>query len=92
QENGIPFFSAKVISDEVDFAMPPLQQFVGETGQFRTSEFLAHVAIRPSLWPAVARLGANAGKASSQLCNWLVNQMREDFRDILEGVRGTARV
>jgi adenosylhomocysteine nucleosidase len=92
QENGIPFFVAKVISDEVDFNLPPLQQFVSEAGKFRTSEFLAHVVVRPGLWPAVARLGSNAGKASSQLCNWLENQMRRDFQDILERVSSKARV
>jgi adenosylhomocysteine nucleosidase len=92
QENGVPFFAAKVISDAVDFAMPPLQQFVSEAGKFQTPEFLAHVAVRPALWPAVARLGANSRKASSQLCNWLENQMRRDFQHILEGVSGNARV
>jgi len=92
QENGIPFFAAKVISDEVDFAMPPLQNFVSEAGKFRTPEFLAHVAVRPKLWPSVARLGANAKYASSQLCSWLENQMSRDFQEILEGVRGNTRV
>lgn len=92
QENGIPFFAAKVVSDEVDFAMPPLQSFVSETGKFRTPEFLAHVAVRPALWPSVARLGANAKHASSQLCSWLENQMSRDFQEILEGVRGNTRV
>ena len=92
KENATAFFAAKVISDEVDFALPPLQQFVSEAGKFRTSEFLAHVALRPALWPAVARLGANASKASSQLCNWLENQMRRDFQDILEGVGRPTRV
>ncbi len=82
QENGIPFFAVKAISDEVGFAMPPLQQFVSD-GQVRTSKLLAYVAVRPSLWPALMRLGKNAKTASSQLCAWLENQISRDFRDIL---------
>ena len=90
QENGIPFFAVKVISDEVGFAMPPLQRFVTD-GQVSTSKLLAYAAVRPSLWPVLMRLGNNAKIASSQLCRWLENQISRDFQDILE-FHGKARI
>ena len=92
REGGIPFLVVKAISDEVDFCLPPLQQFVSEAGTFQTSKFLAHVVVRPTVWPGVLQLGTHAKKASSQLCNWLENQMRRDFQGILEGVYGKAEL
>jgi adenosylhomocysteine nucleosidase len=85
QENGIAFFAVKVISDEVGFAMPAMERFVDEAGQFHTFELLAYAAVRPRLWPVLVRLGANSRRASSQLCGWLENQMSRDFHDILDG-------
>jgi adenosylhomocysteine nucleosidase len=84
-ENGIPFFAVKSLSDEVSFRMPPMERFVDEAGKFRNSRLLAYAAVRPALWPVLVRLGANAKKASSQLCEWLENQMSRDFQDILQG-------
>jgi len=81
QQNGIPFFAVKAISDEVGFTMPPLQRFVSD-GQVRTSKLLAYAAVRPSLWPVLMQLGRNAKTASSQLCCWLENQISRDFQDI----------
>jgi len=91
QERGIPFFAVKAISDEVGFAMPPMDRFVGAGGKFKTSKLLAHVAVRPALWPVLTRLGGNAKLASSQLSGWLENQMSRDFDGILEIVNDKAR-
>jgi adenosylhomocysteine nucleosidase len=90
QENGLPFMAVKAISDELGFAMPPMDRFVANSGQFQTSRLLAHAAVRPSLWPVLLKLGRNAKKASSQLCGWLENQISRDFQDILV-VGGEAR-
>jgi len=92
QENRIPFFAVKAVSDEVDFRMPPLEKFVGKAGKFQTSRLLAHVAVRPAFWPVLMHLGANAKRASSQLCRWLENQMSRDFQDMLGGVRGPVEI
>lgn len=81
QENGIPFLAVKAISDELGFAMPPLQPFV-QDGEVRTSKLLAYAAVRPSLWPVLMRLGRNAKTASSQLCRWMENHISRDFHDI----------
>lgn len=90
QENGISYMAVKVISDELGFAMPPMDRFVGDSGEFQTSRLLAHAAVRPSLWPVLMKLGKNAKTASSQLCGWLENQISRDFQDILM-VGGKAR-
>jgi adenosylhomocysteine nucleosidase len=87
RESGIPFFAVKAISDELGFAMPPMDRFVSDSGQFRTAELLGYAAVRPAMWPVLARLGRNAKKASSQLCGWLENQISRDFQDILGKVQ-----
>ena len=86
QTTGVPFAAVKAISDELGFIMLPMDRFV-EAGKFRLWRFLSYVAIRPGTWPAVARLGANARKASSQLCGWLENQISRDFQDVRAGIR-----
>lgn len=87
---GVPFVAVKVISDEAGFPMLPMDRFIDGMGKFHTSELLGYVAVRPWLWPAVVQLGKNARKASSQLCDWLMNQISRDFEDILEGVERPA--
>ena len=84
--------AAKVISDDVNFAMPPMDRFVDASGGFRSSRLMAYAAIRPWLWPVLVRLGLNAKRASSQLCGWLEYQMSKDFQDIQREVCGKAQV
>src|SRR5215471_17380331 len=43
QEYNVGFRCVKAISDEFDFAMPPLNPFVDQEGNFRTGRFLAWV-------------------------------------------------
>jgi hypothetical protein len=63
----VPFSAIKVISDELDFPMPPLGRFVSERGEFRTLAFVTYAAVRPWLWPTVLRLGQNSAKATEVL-------------------------
>jgi nucleoside phosphorylase len=63
----IPFIVIKVISDELDFDMPPLGRFVTSTGQFSTPGFIGYAAIRPWIWPVVIQLGRNASLAAERL-------------------------
>lgn len=82
QQNGIPFFAVKAISDELGLAMPAMDRFVNGKGEFQTLKLLAYAAIRPALWPVLARLGRNAKVASARLCGWLENEMSRDFQDM----------
>ena len=70
QAHNLPFLVIKAISDDVDFEMPEMSRFI-RRGQFRTSAFVLHVAIRPWLWLSVFRLARNTRIASENLCAWL---------------------
>ena len=82
----VPFRAVKVVSDELDFAMPPMDQFVDDHGQFRASKLLAYAAVRPRLWPVLLQLSRNSRLASSQLCSWLGNHISRDFQQVTQPV------
>ena len=65
---GVPFGALKVVSDEADFVMPPLENFMGADGSFRSKQFALHVAVRPWLWGSTIALGRNSARASRALC------------------------
>lgn len=79
QEAQIPFRCVKAISDEADFAMPPLAQFVDAAGNFQSRRFAAWAAVRPWQWARVVRLGRNTSKAVRALCDWLGKDVRGNF-------------
>jgi nucleoside phosphorylase len=66
----LPFIAVKTISDELDMALPEMQQFI-RGGNFRMRRFVTFVAVRPWLWLPVIRLARNTGIASDNLCSWL---------------------
>jgi adenosylhomocysteine nucleosidase len=68
---GVEFAVVKVISDEYDFSFPSMERFVDAGGQFREGRFAWFAVFRPWLWPQVARIATNSGRASRALCNWL---------------------
>ena len=68
---GIGFAVVKVISDEFDFSFPSMEQFVDYDGQFRAGRFAWFTALRPWLWPQVARLARNSNRAALALCSSL---------------------
>ena len=67
QERGAEFMAIKSISDELDFVLPPMDQFVDDEGQFRTGRFLGYVALRPRWWGTVNRMAADSARAASAL-------------------------
>lgn len=87
QAHDITFVGIKVISDEADFEMPPIDRFVARDGQFQTLAFTAFVAIRPWLWWRVARLARNSTKAATALCEWL-EQYNDDKEDLVNSGPG----
>jgi adenosylhomocysteine nucleosidase len=68
--HGIRFEAVKAISDDNNFDMPELENFIKD-GQFCTVAFVAHTAIRPWLWPGLLSLAKNTGRARKTLCAWL---------------------
>jgi len=76
----VRFMALKAISDESNFAMPALDRFIGERGQFRTGRFVIFATLRPWLWPRLIQLAGNGAKASRALCAELerhINQLKK---------------
>lgn len=71
EARGVRFAVVKVISDEFDFVFPSMERFVDSQGQFLEMRFAGFVALRPWVWPRVARLAGNSTRASRALCDWL---------------------
>ena len=67
REHGFGFAAVKAISDEAEFVMPPLADFIEESGRLGLLRFVAHIAVRPQWWPAVNQLRANSRVASVNL-------------------------
>ncbi|MFY9741261.1 MAG: hypothetical protein WA252_07735 [Candidatus Sulfotelmatobacter sp.] len=70
----VAFRAVKVISDEMNFEIPEMTRFVDSQGRFRTFHFVANAALRPWLWPDIARLARNSKKAAAALERYLSDQ------------------
>jgi adenosylhomocysteine nucleosidase len=70
QKHNLPFIAVKSISDDLNFEIPEMSRFI-RNGQFDTTGFSLHIAIRPWLWLRVFRLARNTKVASENLCAWL---------------------
>jgi adenosylhomocysteine nucleosidase len=77
QQFKVGFRCVKAISDEFDFAMPPLNWFVDELGNFKTGKFAGWVALRPHQWPGVFRLAQNSSRATRALSQWLKKNLSD---------------
>ncbi len=85
REHGIPFLAVKAISDELDFPMPDLGEYVTPEGSFCTGKLISRAVLHPNMWGVLVRLKANSERAASSLCDAL--------RSFLEtGVAGTAQI
>jgi len=70
QTHNLPFIAVKAISDDMNFEIPEMSRFISN-GQFNTTRFVLHVALRPWLWLRVIRFARNTKIASENLCAWL---------------------
>jgi adenosylhomocysteine nucleosidase len=71
EETGTGFRCVKAISDELDFALPPLERFVDSEGAFQTARFAAWAVLRPWRWVTVIQLARNSTRATKALSAWL---------------------
>jgi adenosylhomocysteine nucleosidase len=71
EARGVGFALVKVISDEFNFDFPSMERFVDRDGRFLEGRFALWAALRPWLWPRVAKLARNSSRASSALCDRL---------------------
>lgn len=67
QERGLEFAAMKSISDDAEFAMPPLNRFI-ENGKFDTRRFLVYIALHPRWWGALGKIKKNSEIATANLC------------------------
>ena len=79
----IPCVVIKVISDEHDSDLPPVEHFVDANGRFKSSSFAAHMMVRPWHWRKVIRLGRDTSLASRALCDALREAIAAHARDEL---------
>jgi adenosylhomocysteine nucleosidase len=75
QDANIDFRCVKAISDEADFAMPPMNRFIDANGNFQTGRFVVWAALRPWQWLRVAALARNGKRATRALCDWLAKNL-----------------
>lgn len=87
---GLPFLAVKAISDEADFEMPPLQQFVDEEGQIETGRLVAYAAMRPGMWRSLRTLAANSAAAAETLRRVLASLI--EAKDLLKMTVGDGRL
>jgi nucleoside phosphorylase len=64
---GIPFIAVRVVLDVQAQALPALDVLDEATGEIRTGRAAAAVALRPWVWPAVARLARQTRVAERSL-------------------------
>jgi adenosylhomocysteine nucleosidase len=71
EAHGLRFAAVKAISDDSTFAMPAMERFIANEGDFRSGAFALHAALRPWVWHSVFRLARNSARASHRLCEYL---------------------
>lgn len=71
QARGVRCVAVKAISDDLSAELPPLNRFIDEQGEFHTARFAIHAALRPAMWPKIAKLRRDTEKAIQALCETL---------------------
>ncbi len=73
--HNLPFRVVKAISDTVDEDLPDLNPYITAQGQFATGRFIAHVVLRPGLWPVLSRFGKQSALAARNLADTLAAEL-----------------
>ncbi len=80
---GIPIACIKGVSDGIGATLPDLNLFISPLGNFRLIPFLAHLAIRPAYWKAVAELNRSSGEAAQAMRRLILEFLEENNVDKL---------
>ncbi|HWG21961.1 MAG TPA: hypothetical protein VG225_15630 [Terracidiphilus sp.] len=70
---GIPFYAIKGVSDAFDAKLPDFNRFISPEGRFQAGRFALYALLRPSYWPALARMGENSKKAAKGIAQTLLD-------------------
>jgi adenosylhomocysteine nucleosidase len=79
EQEQIGFRCVKAISDEADFAIPPMGKFLDATGEFQNGKFALWASLRPWQWLRIAALARNSKHATDALCS----RLRSDLASTL---------
>ncbi len=71
----VEFAAIKAISDDADFAMPPMNRFI-EDGKFATRRFMAYIALHPKWWSTLRKIKKNSELATANLCEAVEHLIR----------------
>lgn len=71
EAHGLPFLAVKAVSDEMDFELPPLQEFVDGDGRFRAARFGFWAVWHPRWWPVIVQLKRRSDVAAKALAEKL---------------------
>jgi len=75
---GLKFRAVKAVSDEVGFEMKDLGRFSTADGQFREAGFALFAALRPWMWPRVARMADASARAAKALCADIMKDLKAE--------------
>lgn len=83
QMRGIPMACVKGVSDGMDAELPDLNPFISPSGHLRLLPFVAHLAVRPRYWKAIAELNRNSRNAARAMADLILKFMEEKNVDKL---------
>jgi adenosylhomocysteine nucleosidase len=86
RSHGIPFYCLKAVSDVAGEVLPDFSQYTDNHGHLRLPALLAHVAVRPHYWPALARIAQNGKKGAVEMAAALTPLIRPLGRPSPSGV------
>jgi adenosylhomocysteine nucleosidase len=66
----LPFYCFKAISDAHDARLPDMNRF-SRNGKFSVWRFIAHVAVRPTIWGAISDMSQASLQSRDALCKRL---------------------
>jgi len=92
-QHGLPFLAVKAVSDNLQFELPPLNQFVDDQGRFQSLRFVAWAAVRPWWWPRIAqlkRISDQAARALADLLSAIIHDQAPGHRAMISGSTATS--
>jgi adenosylhomocysteine nucleosidase len=80
EAHGLPFLAVKAVMDDLDFELPPLQEFVDAEGRFQHARFGLWAVWHPRWWLATAQLKMRTDRAAAALAGKLREVVAEAER------------
>jgi adenosylhomocysteine nucleosidase len=75
QQQKLPFYCFKAISDGYTDKLPDFNRFIGPDGQMSMASFAAYTIFHPQYWGALMRLGKNSSAAARNLASLITQTL-----------------